>query len=183
MRRPGGGMNGGKSFQDRRNLNGNIGGGRPPMGQGNRPGMQDANRKRPWEGGHDDQAAKRPPPSGGYAGNSRFTPNASNGTAYTAGSGGYNAGAPKSFPGTGAGGYNRGPPSAAGGYQQPRTYQKPTGYEQKPPASLTSAPPPTMSYPPTTYNPYQSMQYAQYPSMTFAFPPPSSSAMPPLPKN
>jgi hypothetical protein len=182
MRRPGmGGMGGNKSFNDRRNLNGSSSGGRP-MTHGSRmpgAGMQDAARKRPWEGGHDDQAAKR----GGYAGSSRFTPNASNGSAYTTGSGGYSAGAPKSFSGAGVG-YNRAPATAAvSGYQQPRAYTKPTGYEQKPPPVLTTVPPPAMTYP-NAYNPYQSMQqFTQYPAMSFAFPPPTTSVMPPLPKN
>lgn len=162
-RKPGGagGMN--KKFNnDRRG---------PGMGvQGGRM-MQD--RKRKWEGGNDDNEAKRS--TTGL--NSRFS----------ADSRGYQ---PKPAPAYGTGGYNQAPKpygsynrdaSATGGYQQ-RSYGKPagTGYEHK---SLTATPAPAMqmAYQPA-YSGYQAVSFAQYPPMTFAFPPPSS-AMPPLPKN
>lgn len=147
-------------------------------------------RKRQWEGNSEGSQAKRPVPSRGGIGGiggTRFpsaTPGGYKNNAYTS-----NGSAPKPF--NNMGGYNN--RNVASGQQQPpRTFNKPTSFDQKPPSMShsipTGVPPPSvpsnamaMTYP-TNYSSYQPIQYAQYP-MAYAFPPPSTSLMPPLPKN
>lgn len=150
-------------------------------------------RKRPWEGGNDDSQAKRPTTA--RPGNTRFSSNvpAATGGGYK-GNNAYSAGAgQKTFGNNNMGGYNNRGVSAAGasngGGYQPRTFNKPPSYDQKPPMqhSVSTAPPSlpsAMAYQQQpSYNAYQPMQFAQYP-MAYAFPPPTAtSLMPPLPKN